>query len=66
MITDNEEEFENVTTFTLDGAPTSFFIPDFLTPILDFDNIAVIVLPIMAVVLVLALIVGIVIILLVV
>ena len=58
-IVENAAEFENVTGTQLNGVPTQFFIPPPTVPPINFDDIAVIVLPIVVTVLVLALLGGI-------
>ena len=65
-ITNNAEEFENVTGLLLNGSPTLFFVPPTDLFPFDFNEIAVIVLPIVVSVLVLALVIGIAIVLVVV
>lgn len=57
-LTDNMEEFETVTGIQVAETPTLFLTPSSQRPPFDFDNIAAIVSPIVAAVLVLSLITG--------
>ena len=64
-VRDNINIFQTMTGLTVNGNPTVFFVPVPRPPI-DFDDIAVIVLPIVVTVLVLALVGGVAIVLIVV